>query len=134
MKIAEIINEAYHGFVGHKAKEHGKVLRGTVDPALPNPRIEPELRNTDTYMQLRYGIALAAAAAAEGKEQFEQETAWAENIGMVSYTQEEVDRIKMADKLMGVKSISIGGTKSQERNDVGKASPVANTSWRKAKK
>jgi hypothetical protein len=134
MKISEIINEAYHGWVGHKAKEHGTVRRGTVDPALPNPRIEPELRNTDTYMQMRYGMALAAAAAAEGEEQFEQETAWAENIGMVSYTQEEVDRIKMADKLMGVKSVSIGSTKSQERGDVGKTSPEANTSWRKKAK
>lgn len=133
MKIHEIVNEAYRGFVGHHTKEFGRVRRGEVDPALPNPRIEPELRNTDTYMQMRYGMALAAAAA-EGTVEFEQESVWAENIGMLSYTDAEVKRIEAADKLMGVRSISIGSKKSQEHTDVGKDSPVASTSWRKKSK
>jgi hypothetical protein len=132
MKIRDIVNEAYHGFVGHKTKEYGKVKRGTTDMAIPNARIEPQLRNTDTYMQMRYGMALAAAAA--GGDDFEQESVWSENIGLVGYTDADVERIKAADKIMGVKSIEISGRKSQERGDVGKASPVANTSWRKAKK
>jgi hypothetical protein len=132
MKISEIINEAYRGFVGHRTKEFGTVKRGKTDIAIPNARIEPELRNTDTYMQMRYGMALAAAAA--GGDGFEQESVWAENIGLVGYTDAEVERIKAADKIMGVKSIEISGRKSLERGDVGKDSPVANTSWRKAKK
>lgn len=133
MKIREIVNEQYHGFIGHRTKEFGKVKRGQVDMAIPNARIEPELRNTDTYMQMRYGMALAAAASAHGQE-FEQESAWAENIGLVGYTDAEVELIKAADKLMGVKSIELSGKKSHERSDVGTTSPVANTSWRKAKK
>jgi hypothetical protein len=130
MKINEIINEAYHGFVGH-AKEHGTVKHGQVDPAIPNARIEPELRNTDTYMQMRYGMALAAAAANNG---FEQESVWAENIGLVGYTDAEAELIKAADKIMGVKSIAISKGKSQEKPDVGTRSPVADTSWRKTNK
>ncbi len=132
MKINEIINEAYHGFVGHKAKEHGTVKHGQVDPAIPNARIEPALRNTDTYMQMRYGMALAAAAASDNN--FEQESVWAENIGLVGYTDAEAELIKAADKIMGVKSIAISKGKSQEKPDVGTRSPVADTSWRKTSK
>jgi hypothetical protein len=132
MKINEIINEAYRGFVGHRTKEFGTVRRGEVDPAIPNARIEPELRNTDTYMQMRYGMALAAAAA--GGDGFEQESVWAENIGLLGYTDAEVERIKAADKIMGVKSLPISKGKSQEKSDVGTRSPVADTSWRKTSK
>lgn len=133
MKIRDIVSEGYRGFVGHRTKEYGTVKRGKVDLAIPNARIEPELRNTDTYMQMRYGMALAAAASAHEND-FEQESAWAENIGLVGYTDAEVELIKAADKIMGVKSVEISGRKSQERSDVGKSSPVADTSWRKAKK
>ena len=127
MKIRDIISEAYSGFTGH-LKDFGKV-KGKVDQAIPNAVIEPEIRNTDTYMQMRYGIALAAAAAA-GDDSFEQESAWAENVGMVAYTDKELEQIKYADKLMGVKSINLTDSGSQEKPDVGKTSPVANTSWR----
>lgn len=130
MKVNDIIVEGYHGFVGH-LKDFGST-RGEVDPALPNARIEPQVRNTDTYMQGRYGQALAAAAAMQGDE-FEQESTWAENFGMLAYSDEEVEIIKQADKLMGVKSVELTG-KSRERNDVGTTSPVANTSWRKTGK
>lgn len=129
MKIRDIISEAYHGFAGH-LKDHGRV-KGQVDPAIPHATIEPEIRNTDTYMQMRYGIALAAAAAAQDNK-FEQESAWAENIGMVAYTDKELEQIKNADKLMGVKSVNLTDHGSQERQDVGTVSPVANTSWRKS--
>lgn len=130
MKIREIVNETYRGFVG-RLKDHG-TTRGVIDPALPNVRIEPQLRNTDTYMQSRYGLALAAAAAMQDDD-FEQESTFAENLGMVAYSDVEVEIIKQADKLMGVKSIALSG-KSKERDDIGSKSPVANTSWRKAAK
>ena len=129
MKIREIISEAYKGFVGGHLKDYGTVKRGEVDQSLPNVMIEPQLRNTDTYMQMRYGVALAAAAAAGGDE-FQQESAWAENIGMVGYTEAEVNQIKAADKLMGVKSINLTTKGSQERTDTGTKSAVA-SGWKK---
>lgn len=132
MKINDIIYEAYTGFRGHKGKEYGSVKRGNPDESIPGAVIEPELRNTDTYMQMRYGMALAAAAASTGDE-FEQESVWAENIGLVGYTDAELKQIKAADKLMGVTSIEVTKKGSQERTDVGTSSPVANTSWRKTK-
>lgn len=127
MKISDIITESYAGF-GGQGKNYGSVKQGAVDESLPNAMIEPELRNTDTYMQMRYGIALAAAAANNG-EQFEQESAWAENIGLVGYTDAEVAQIKAADKLMGVTSINISGKGSQERADTGTKSAVA-SGWK----
>jgi hypothetical protein len=131
MKIKDIVNEAYRGYKKGTGKYSGSVKRD-VDQSIPNAIIEPELRNTDTYMQMRYGMALAAAAAQNGPE-FEQESAWAENIGMVAYTEKELKQIKDADKLMGVKSIALTKPGSQEKPDVSKASPVANNSWRKTK-
>lgn len=131
MKIKDIVIEGYKGYVG-RLKDFG-TTRGEVDPALPNAMIEPQVRNTDSYMQGRYGQALAAAAAMQADDKFEQESAWAENFGMVAYSEQEVDLIKQADKLMGVKSIKLSD-KSREKDDIGSRSPVADTSWRKAKK
>lgn len=128
MKIKDIIAESYKGFTGH-LKDFGSVKRSELDQSMPNVMIEPQLRNTDTYMQMRYGIALAAAAAA-GEDGFEQESAWAENIGMVGYTDAEVDQIKAADKMMGVKSIQLTTKGSQERTDTGTKSAVA-SGWKK---
>lgn len=132
MKINEIISEAYKGFVGGHLKDYGSVKRSDIDQSLPNVMIEPQLRNTDTYMQMRYGIALAAASAQRGEE-FEQESAWSENIGMVGYTDAEVEQIKAADELMGVKSINLTTKGSQERTDVNLTSPVA-SGWKKFSK
>ncbi len=131
MKVKDIVSEAYKGYRGH-LKDFG-TTRGEVDSSLPNAFIEPEVRNTDAYMQGRYGVALAAAAAMQDGDKFEQESAWAENFGMVAYSDQEIDIIKQADKLMGVKSIKLSD-KSREKEDIGSKSPVADTSWRKAKK
>jgi hypothetical protein len=84
-------------------------------------------------MQMRYGLALAAAAAQKDPE-WEQESVWAENLAMIGYTQAEVDQIKAADKLMGVKGVQISSKGSQEHSDVNTTSPVADTSWKKYKK
>jgi len=133
MKIREIVNEAYHGFIG-RGKEYGSIRHSGVDEAIPSAIIEPRLRNTDTYMQMRYGMALAAAAAADDPAEFDQESVWAENMVMIGYTPEEIEIIQAADKLMGVKGVQVSHKGSQERPDAGTTSPVANTSWRKAKK
>ena len=127
MKIKDIINEAYAGFAG-RTKDHGSVKQ-TIDPAIPNTRIQPRIRNTDTYMQYRYGVALAAAAAQQDDE-WEQESPWAENFITLGYTESEVEQNKAAEKLMGVSGITLS-QKSQERPDAGTASPVAKNSWRK---
>lgn len=130
MKIRDIVNEGvYHGMVGQRVKDYGIVKRGTVDEAIPSAIIEPKIRNTDTYMQMRYGLALAAAAASDDPN-WEQESAWAENFAMIGYTQEEIDIIKKADKLMGVKGVNISHKGSQERTDVSTVSPVAKTDWK----
>ena len=132
MKINDIIVEgAYHGYVG-RLKDYGSVKHGTVDEAIPSAIIEPQVRNTDTYMQMRYGIALAAAAAQKDPG-WEQESVWAENLAMIGYTQAEVDQIKAADKLMGVKGVQISSKGSQERTDVNTTSPVA-PGWKKFSK
>lgn len=131
MKINEIVNEAWQGGRGH-LKDYGST-RGEIDAALPNARIEPKLRNTDTYMQMRYGVAVAAASAAQGNQEFQQESTWAENLGTMAYTDAEVAILDAADKLMGVSSIKLTD-KSKERTDINNTSPVANTSWRKAAK
>lgn len=132
MKINDIINEAYSGYVGGRGKDYGSVKTGGVDESIPNAMIEPQLRNTDTYMQMRYGIALAAAAA-QGEKDFEQESVWAENIGLVGYTDAEVAQIKAADKMMGVNSINISSKGSQERTDTNTKSAVA-SGWKKFSK
>ena len=129
MKITDIIIESYKGYHAPNVKTFGTVKNGTIDQAIPNARIEPLIRNTDTYMQMRYGIALAAAAAQQDSE-FAQESVWAENFGMVGYSEEETKQMDAADKLMGVSSVRISG-KSKKRQDVNSKSPVANTSWRK---
>lgn len=94
--------------------------------ALPNAAINRQLRNTDTYLQYRYGVALAAAAAHEGSDEFEQESAWAENIGLVGYSDEEMEQIKAADKLMGVTSdVVTDGSGSHEVSSVNTKSAIS---------
>lgn len=128
MKIRDIVSEAYRGGRGH-LKDYGST-KGEIDPSLPNARIEPKLRNTDTYMQMRYGVAVAAASAAQSGEQFQQESTWAENLGTLAYTDAEIAILDAADKLMGVSSVKLTG-KSKEKSDVSMTSPVLKTDWKK---
>lgn len=131
MKIQDIVNESWYGGKG-QLKDYG-TTRGEIDPSLPNARIEPKLRNTDIYMQMRYGVAIAAASAAQNGQQFQQESTWSENLGTVAYTDAEKEILDAADKLMGVASVELTG-KSRERTDINSKSPVASTGWRKAPK
>lgn len=129
MKIHELISESAG------AKSHGKFvsLSVDIDAALPGVWVQRQLRNTDPYMQYRYGIALAAARAdAAGEVEFEQESPWAENLTIVGYTPEDADVVKMADKLMGVTATRIADDKSKESKTTNTVSPVAD--WRKSTK
>jgi len=115
-------------FLPEGAKTHGKFasLSTDVDAALPGVWVQRQLRNTDPYMQYRYGLALAAARANQADDvQFEQESPWAENLTIVGFTPEDEETIKMADKLMGVKGTRIANSKSEEAEGTQAHSPVA---------
>jgi hypothetical protein len=95
-----------------------------VSNSLPGAFVQRELRNTDPYMQYRYGIALAGARANKEHEvNFEQESAWAENLSLVPFSVEDEETIKLADKMMGVTATRIASSKSTE-TDVYTVSPL----------
>jgi len=102
----------------------GKVDAQTSN-SLPGAFVQRDLRNTDPYMQYRYGMALAASRANRDHDiDFDQESAWAENLSLVSFSPDDEETIRLADKLMGVKATRIASNKSTE-TDVNVASPVA---------
>jgi hypothetical protein len=113
---------------GTTPKSHGtfKGLDAELNDTLPGVWVQRQLRNTDPYMQYRYALAIAAARAdAAGHIDFEQESAWSENLVIVGYTPEDAEVIKMADKLMGVSGTRLADDASRESTDVSTHSPVA---------
>ena len=117
MRAKEFIAEVkLHGTFGTVEKN--------VSDSLPGAFVQRELRNTDPYMQYRYGLALAGARAkAEHDIDFEQESAWAENLAVVTYTKEDEETIRLADAMMGVTATRIASQPSTETN-VDAVSPV----------
>ena len=125
MRLREFIPET---------KLHGTY--GKVDPNVSNPLpgafVQRDLRNTDPYMQYRYGLALASGrATAAGDVNFKQESMWAENLGIVAYSAEDEETIKLADKMMGVTGTRIADRTSKEAPGANTVSPVSN--WMKKK-
>ena len=122
MKISEIISEST------EAKTHGEFisLGADINAALPGVWVQRQLRNTDPYMQYRYGLAIAAARAdSAGDVKFQQESPWAENLTIVGFTPEDAETVKLADKMMGVSATRIADDASRESRDTNKASTVA---------
>jgi hypothetical protein len=122
MRANEFINEAWSG------KSHGtpKKVRDRASDALPGVYVQRQLRNTDTYMQYRMGLALAAARAdAAGLVKFNQESSWAENFINVMWADEDEETIMLASKLMGVTPSAITDKKSREPKSTEISSPVA---------
>jgi hypothetical protein len=122
MRASEFINEAWSG------KSHGKPakVRDRASDALPGVFVQRQLRNTDTYMQYRMGLALAAARADDaGLVKFNQESSWAENFINVMWTPEDEETVMLASKLMGVTPSMITDKKSREPSTTETASPVA---------
>ena len=108
-------------FILESGKSHGEYtgLSADINAALPGVWVQRELRNTDPYMQYRYGLAMAAARAdAAGHVKFEQESAWAENLTIVGYTPEDAEVVALADKLMGVTATRIADDASRESTEV----------------
>jgi len=121
MRAKEFINEAAQKNHGNPSK-----IRDRADAALPGVFVQRQLRNTDTYMQMRYGLALAAARAErEGHVEFNQETAWAENFINGMFVPEDEETIMLASKLMGVTPTMISDKKSREPKSTETQSPVA---------
>jgi hypothetical protein len=115
--------------INEGAKAHGtfKGIGASADLALPGVWVQRQLRNTDPYMQYRYGLAVAASRAdAAGHIEFEQESGWAENLTIVGYTAQDEEVIKMADKLMGVTGTQVADSASRESPGVNSTSPVSN--------
>jgi hypothetical protein len=124
MRAKEFIKEGWSG------KSHGKPgkVRSRQAAAMPGVFVQRELRNTDTYMQYRYGIAVAAARAnRDHGVPFEQESAWAENLAQVMYAPEDEETIMLASKLMGVTPSRITDNASREPDSTNISSPVAKT-------
>ena len=118
MRAKEFLQEVkLHGTFGHVEKN--------VSDALPGAFVQRDLRNTDPYMHYRYMLALAGARAkAEQGIEFDQESAWAENFAIVTYTKEDEETIRLADQMMGVDATRIASANSIETN-ANTASPVA---------
>jgi len=122
MRAQEFITES-----DAEAKIHGRwgKLAPDVKGALPGAWVQRQLRNTDPYMQYRYGLAMAAARGVQaGETSFEQESAWAENFAVIGYAEEDAEVVKIADKLMGVKGTKIANYKPEEAPNTNKQSPV----------
>lgn len=124
MRAKEFIVERFGGKIHGKPKS---VSDSSSDP-LPGVFVQQQLRNTDPYMQYRYGMAVAAARAVKhGYVNFDQESAWAENLTQVMYAPEDEETIKLASDLMGVSPTRITDNSSHEPSKTNILSPVAKT-------
>ena len=119
MRAYEFINEA-------KTHGHAEHMSDRKSGPLPGVFAQKDLRNTDPYMQYRYGMAVAAARAhRDHGVDFDQETDWAENLTQVMYAPEDEETIQLASKLMGVKPTKITDSESREPKSTDTGSPVA---------
>lgn len=119
MRAKEFIIEA-------KSKGRAERVRSQASAALPGVFVQRQLRNTDPYMQYRYAMAVAAARAAkEHGIDYDQESAWAENLTQVLFVPEDEETIRLASKLMGVSPTRITDNASHEGSKVNTQSPVA---------
>lgn len=97
---------------------------------LPGVYVTPELTNSDSYYQYRYGIALAAARAIENGDlehhSFEQESPYAEKLIQVMFAPEQDKKtMDLANRLVGARSEQIASLNSREPKNINKVSPVA---------
>jgi len=119
MRAREFISEQAHGS-----------LQPGVAEALPSTFIIPGLPNQNSYVQYRYGVALAGAGAKEalekeGSDTFHKESPWGDGMIIVAYDESEVDLMKKALALMNVGGATqLSTAKSSESSTTGKVSPV----------
>ena len=124
MRAKEFVRENFKA----KASGESAPLPMDIDDSLPGVYVQHELRNTDPYMQYRYGMAVAAARAIKNgeldREQYNDETPFSENLTQVMFAPEDEETIKLASDLFGVRPTQIANTKSQETAEVYTKSPV----------
>ncbi|MEY2925019.1 MAG: hypothetical protein RLZZ337_1567 [Bacteroidota bacterium] len=97
-----------------------------VPNSLPGAYVQKQLRNTDPYMQYRYGVAVAAARAVQaGLVTFQQESPYSENLVQVMYAPEDEETIRLASKMMGVTPTKVDSKGSQEPKLVNKKSVIS---------
>ena len=115
MRIQELLNESRTGS-----------LQDDVAKAMPAAYVFPTLQNTDPYQQYRFGLAVASARrqmdadpyGINSNAEFAPQSAWGENLVVVSYEQEDDRTLELAAKIMGVPKRQISSTKSQETADI----------------
>ncbi len=114
-------------FISEQA--HGSLQPGVVD-ALPSTFIIPGLPNQNSYVQYRYGVALAGAGAKEalekeGSDTFHKESPWGDGMIVVAYDESEVALMKKALAMMNVGGATqLSTAASEESSTTGKKSPV----------
>jgi hypothetical protein len=122
MKIRELLSESRTGS-----------LQDDVAKALPAAYVFPTLQNNNPYSQYRMGLAIATARRlndpdpyniVKDREEFSPESAWGENLIVVSYEEEDNRTLELAAKLMNVPKRKISSTRSQESSDVYTQSPT----------
>lgn len=125
MRVREIIQEQ----VQPKFTGTSKKLPSRVTDPLPGAYVQKNLRNTDPYLQYRYGLAVASARAIKNgdlsPDDFEQESEWAENLTQIGFVPEDEETVALASKMMGITPSKITKAKSKETNKVNTTSPVA---------
>ena len=119
MRAKEFINEA-------KSKGTSEQVSDRKAGPLPGVFVQKQLRNTDPYMQYRYSMAVAAARShKEHGVDYDQESAWAENLTQVMFVPEDEETIRLASKMMGVTPSRITDNKSREPKSTETVSPVS---------
>lgn len=100
-------------------------IRPDVHCALPPTYVIPELQSSDAYRQYRHSIALAAArASTESNNNIESEVAWGQDQSVICYTKQDIETLKIANKLMGVTAVPLTTTPSCELKTRNVSSPV----------
>lgn len=90
------------------------ISRG-VSYTLPPSFVIPGIQNNDSYIQYRYLVALAVAGAPEEEMQnMSPDQWWGRDQSVICYAPEEEEKVKMANKMMGQKSVPLTKTPSSE--------------------
>lgn len=98
--------------------------KGQRDTMLPT-FVMPDIDNSNSYLQYRHGIALAAALSVEnGDIKMDSEIPWGQNQSVVCYAPAEEEILKLANKHMGIKTIPLTNTQSKESPIRNIVSPV----------
>ena len=114
--------------------EHTEPLSSDQAHALPAAFVLPDLKNNDAYLQYRFGIALAAARAADaGEVSLDAETVFGENMAVIARSKEEEETLSMALRSFGTHNQSkrISSSNSVESPTVSTTSPVPQNSGKK---